>query len=88
MNEIPLPPKIEKRLAELVGMGEFDQGDVHHCRTSYWSARDDWHKILVDCHEAAVARKRAAARAAPAPASSAARAAPVDRHLAHQGMLA
>lgn len=56
MNEKPLPPKIEKRLADLVGMGEFDQGDVHHCRTSYWSARDDWHKILVDCHDAAQRR--------------------------------
>ena len=70
MNEKPLPPKIEKRLAELVGMGEFDQGDVHHCRTSYWSARDDWHKILVDCHDAALQRlQESAAPAAPAPAA-------------------
>ena len=51
----PLPPKIERRLAELVQMGEFDQGDVRHCRTSYWAARDDWHKILIDCHNMALA---------------------------------
>lgn len=65
MNEKPLPPKIEKRLAELVGMGEFDQGDVHHCRTSYWSARDDWHKILVDCHDTALLRLQVCAAPAP-----------------------
>lgn len=51
-----LPGKIEQRLADLVQMGEFDQGDVNHCRASYWAARDDWHKILIDCYEAA--RKR------------------------------
>jgi len=55
----PLPPKVERRLAELVQMGEFDQGDVRHCRTSYWSARDDWHKILIDCHDMALARTTA-----------------------------
>jgi hypothetical protein len=62
----PLPQKIEKRLAELVQMGEFDKGDVNHCRASYWNARDDWHKILIDCYEEAkrrtqhehIARKR------------------------------
>lgn len=58
VNEMPaaLPGKIERRLAELVQMGEFDQGDVNHCRASYWDARDDWHKILVDCHEEAQRR--------------------------------
>lgn len=55
----PLPQKIERRLAELVQLGEFDQGDVRHCRTSYWSARDDWHKILIDCHDMALARATA-----------------------------
>lgn len=52
-----LPEKIEKRLAELVQMREFDQGDVEHCRHSYWGAREDWHQILVDCYQAARARK-------------------------------
>jgi hypothetical protein len=52
----PLPQKIEKRLAELAQMGEFDQGDVNHCRISYWSARDDWHKILIDCYDEAKRR--------------------------------
>jgi len=55
-----LPQKIEQRLAELLSMGEFDQGDVAHCRRSYWSARADWHKILIDCHDAALARQHAA----------------------------
>jgi len=49
--------KIEQRLAELLSMGEFDQGDLAHCRRSYWAARADWHKILVDCHDAALARQ-------------------------------
>jgi len=53
----PLPPKIEKRLAELVQMGEFDRGDVNHCRSSYWSARNDWHTILIDCYDEAARRK-------------------------------
>jgi len=62
-----LPQKIEQRLAELLSMGEFDQGDVAHCRRSYWGARADWHKILIDCHAAALARQRgASARASPA----------------------
>jgi hypothetical protein len=52
-----LPEKIEKRLAALVQMGEFDQGDVEHCRHSYWEAREDWHKILIDCYQAARARE-------------------------------
>ena len=55
-----LPQKIEQRLAELLSMGEFDQGDLAHCRRSYWAARADWHKILVDCHDAALARQRRA----------------------------
>jgi len=83
-----LPAKIEHRLAELISMGEFDQGDVAHCRTSYWSARADWHKILVDCYESAVARQRAAP--APAP-GAAARPTPAPapapyRHQALQGI--
>lgn len=52
-----LPQKIEQRLAELHSMGEFDQGDLAHCRRSYWAARADWHKILVDCYDAALARQ-------------------------------
>lgn len=62
-----LPQKIEQRLADLVQMGEFDQGDVNHCRSSYWAARDDWHTILVDCYDEA---QRRAARAALAPAGT------------------
>ncbi|MGG7603523.1 hypothetical protein [Massilia sp. BKSP1R2A-1] len=53
-----LPDKIERRMAALVQMGEFDQNDVTHCRRTYWSARDDWHKILVDCYEAAQQRQQ------------------------------
>jgi hypothetical protein len=52
----PLPQKIEIRLAELVQMGEFDRGDVAHCRTSYWAAREDWHRILIDCYDTALER--------------------------------
>ena len=68
-----LPQKIEQRLAELLSMGEFDQGDVAHCRRSYWSARADWHKILIDCHDAALARQHAASTSTSiAPAAAAA----------------
>lgn len=77
----PLPEKIERRLAELLSMGEFDQGDMAHCRRTYWAARADWHKILVDCHDAAIARQRAA-RAAPTtapPAPPAVRPVPATR---------
>jgi hypothetical protein len=56
-NTQPLPSKIEQRLDTLVQMGEFDQGDVRHCRASYWGARDDWHKILIDCYAMALERK-------------------------------
>jgi len=68
-----LPQKIEQRLAELLSMGEFDQGDLAHCRRSYWAARADWHKILVDCYDAALARQLPASAgvattAAPQPA--------------------
>ena len=71
-----LPQKIEQRLAELHSMGEFDQGDLAHCRRSYWAARADWHKILVDCYDAALARQLAAGAsvataAAPQPARTA-----------------
>lgn len=55
-----LPHKIELRLADLVQMAEFDQNDVTHCRRTYWSARDDWHKILVDCYDSALQRQQSA----------------------------
>lgn len=58
-KRIELPSKIENRLAELGEMGEFDGADVAHCRATYWSARADWHTILVDCYAAALARSRA-----------------------------
>jgi hypothetical protein len=63
-NEQPrqLPAKIERRLAELAHLGDFDQGDVAHCRRTYWGARDDWHRILVDCHARAVERKTPACK--------------------------
>lgn len=59
-----IPAKIEKRIAELVQLEEFDAGDVAHCRAAYWSARDDWHQILVDCYAAAQQRQQRAAPAA------------------------
>jgi hypothetical protein len=49
----PLPEKIENRIAELVHLEEFGAGDVAHCRAAYWGARNDWHKILVDCYASA-----------------------------------
>ena len=52
----PLPEKIEHRLTELLALGEFDEGEATWCRRSYWSARDDWHKILVACHDMAQRR--------------------------------
>lgn len=61
-----LPDKIERRMAALVQMGEFDQNDVTHCRRTYWSARDDWHKILVDCYDAALQRQQQPAQLEPA----------------------
>lgn len=51
-----LPHKIELRMNELVQMGEFDQLDVAHCRRTYWSARADWHQILIDCYATAQQR--------------------------------
>jgi len=54
----PLPEKIERRLAELQAMGEFGQDDISHCRCTYWDARADWHKILVDCYEMALQRQQ------------------------------
>ena len=56
-----LPTKIEKRLADLQQMGEFDQGEVEWCRRDYWSARSDWHTILVACFEQAQRRHAVAA---------------------------
>jgi hypothetical protein len=52
----PLPPKIEHRLAELLRLGEFDQGEVAWCRRTYWDARDDWHTTLINCYDVALAR--------------------------------
>jgi hypothetical protein len=76
-----LPQKIERRLAELLSMGEFDQGDLAHCRGSYWTARADWHKILIDCYDAALARQRAvSARVATTAVPQPARPAPLTRH--------
>lgn len=40
-------------------MNEFDINEVNWCRATYWSARADWHKTLVDCHAAALARRAA-----------------------------
>ncbi len=51
-----LPPKIEARLNELLRMGEFDDEEVRWCRAAYWSARDDWHQILIACYAQAQAR--------------------------------
>lgn len=70
-----LPAKIEQRLGELVQIGEFDQEDVAHCRASYWTARDDWHKILVDCYEIALRRRQSAIFALGDPISAAQRSA-------------
>jgi hypothetical protein len=53
----PLPAKIEARLMELLKMKEFDMQEVNWCRTTYWGARDDWHKILIACLAAALARR-------------------------------
>jgi hypothetical protein len=44
---------------ELLQMNEFDINEVNWCRATYWSARADWHKTLVDCHAAALARRAA-----------------------------
>jgi hypothetical protein len=57
----PLPEKIEHRLAELLALAEFDEGEVAWCRRSYWGARDDWHKILVACYDMAQRRSSATA---------------------------
>lgn len=54
-----LPHKIELRLADLLRLGDFDQDDIAHCRRTYWSARDDWHQILIDCHARAIERTAA-----------------------------
>ena len=58
----PLPPKIEQRLAELLRLGEFDQGEVAWCRRAYWGARDDWHTTLINCYEVALARRAGTAQ--------------------------
>jgi hypothetical protein len=52
----PLPAKIEQRLIDLLTMKEFDMQEVNWCRATYWTRRDDWHAILVACHNAALAR--------------------------------
>ena len=77
----PLPEKIERRLAELLQMGEFDQGDLAHCRRTYWAARADWHKILMDCYEIAQQRQRASTAGVSTPTSTPP--APAQRAAAH-----
>lgn len=62
----PLPAKIERRLAELLRLGEFDQGEVAWCRRDYWNARDDWHITLINCYEVALARPTNQPRKEPA----------------------
>lgn len=52
----PLPAKIEKRLADLVGMGEFDSSEVEHCRETYWDDRDGWHQVLIHTYDRAKER--------------------------------
>lgn len=52
----PIPVKIQQRLADLLTMGEFDEAEVNWCRSTYWGARDDWHRILVACFDAALIR--------------------------------
>lgn len=55
-----LPEKIEARLAELVQMKEFNVAEVEECRRTYWARRAEWHTILVNCHNRALARMGAA----------------------------
>lgn len=59
-NTRELPPKIEKRLADLVAMGEFNLTEVEECRRGYWNARDEWHTILINCYDRAQKRQAAA----------------------------
>ncbi|MDQ1831960.1 hypothetical protein [Massilia scottii] len=58
-SDRPIPAKIEQRLMELLKMKEFDMQEVNWCRATYWTRRDDWHLILVACHNAALARTAA-----------------------------
>lgn len=51
-----LPPKIEKRLGDLVEMEEFDMEEVRCCRQTYWEDRDTWHQTLINCFERAQER--------------------------------
>ena len=59
-NTEALPAKIENRLMELVKMKEFNLTEVEECRRTYWARRGEWHTILVNCHNRALARLGAA----------------------------
>lgn len=59
-NAEALPAKIENRLMELVQMKEFNLVEVEECRRTYWARRGEWHTILVNCHNRALARAGAA----------------------------
>ncbi len=59
-NTEALPAKIENRLMELVKMKEFSLTEVEECRRTYWARRGEWHTILVNCHNRALARLGAA----------------------------
>ena len=63
-SECPIPAKIEQRLMELLKMKEFDMQEVNWCRDTYWTARSDWHAILVACYGAALTRTAAKGAAA------------------------
>lgn len=56
----PLPERVEKRLADLVEMQEFDAEEVECCRQTYWDDRDGWHSILIGCYDRAQQRTKAA----------------------------
>lgn len=60
-----LPERVEKRLADLVEMEEFDMEEVGYCRQTYWEDRDGWHQTLVNCFDRAqqrIADEKLAAR--------------------------
>lgn len=58
-NSKALPQRIERRLAELVALNEFDQEEVEQCRKTYWDDRDGWHSVLIGCYERAQQRQEA-----------------------------
>jgi hypothetical protein len=63
-----LPPKVEKRLSDLIAMGEFSTPEADFCRRTYWhrfadgaEQRHEWHQILINCFDRAQKRIGAAA---------------------------